>query len=203
MRRLGWNLIIAALALLCCNTLSIETSQVSETPTVREVESAAPALTVGEAAHEKPDAPTPKTARVLGTELEVGTGGEAMTPGSAPILNVPVKPATAESYETPRQRKIWYGLMVVSHGSAAFDAWTTRRAISGGYGVEGDPLQKPFANSGAIYATTQVVPVITDFLGHRMMRSRHSWIRRTWWVPQAVSASVSFSAGIHNYNLAH
>jgi hypothetical protein len=116
-----------------------------------------------------------------------------------PILKTPVKPPTTESYETPRKERIWYGLMAAGHGAAAFDAWTTRRAISGGYGVEGDPLQRPFAHSGAIYATTQVTPLIADYLGHRMMRSRHPWMRRMWWVPQAASASISLGAGIHNY----
>lgn len=123
-------------------------------------------------------------------------------PAAAPLKST-LKPATPESYETPRQRKIWYGLMAASHGSAAFDAWTTRRAISGGYGVEGDPFQRPFANSNAIYATTQVVPVLMDFLGHRMMRSENPTIRKFWWIPQAASAGVSLGAGIHNYRVVH
>jgi len=113
-----------------------------------------------------------------------------------------VKPATTESYETPRQRKIWYGLIAASTGAAALDAWTTRRAINGGYGVENDPIQRPFAHSGAIYATTQITPLIMDYVGHRMMRSSHPWVRRAWWVPQAASASVSLGAGIHNYRMA-
>src|SRR5215467_13740205 len=58
--------------------------------------------------------------------------------------------------ETPTQRKMWYGLMAVSHAGAAFDAWSTRRAISSGYGQEANPFLKPFANSNAIYAATQV-----------------------------------------------
>ena len=93
--------------------------------------------------------------------------------------------------------------MAAGHGAAAFDAWTTRRAIGGGYGTEGDPLERPFANSGAIYASTQVVPTLMDYLGHRMMRSEHPTIRRFWWIPQAVSAGSSLAAGIHNYRLVH
>lgn len=91
--------------------------------------------------------------------------------------------------------------MAVNHVAAAFDAWTTRRAISGGYGTEGDALQRPFANSNAIYATTQVVPVLMDYMGHRMMRSEHPTIRKFWWIPQAASAGVSLGAGVHNYRL--
>jgi len=137
----------------------------------------------------------------LKTELELTGGGD---PGSAavqPVLNSAVKPAIADSYETATQRKIWYGLIVTGHGTAAFDAWTTRRAVGGGYAVEGDPLQRPFANSGAIYATTQVAPVIMDYVGRYMMRSSHPWMRKVWWVPQSASAAVSLSAGVHNYGV--
>jgi len=156
-----------------------------------------------EAEPAKPDAPSPKPALSSSSksDVELGSGAEAIAPAIQPALLAPVKPATTESYETPRQRVIWYSLMVADHGTAAFDAWTTRRAVSGGYGVEGDPLQRPFAHSGAIYATTQVTPVIMDYLGHRMMRSNHQWIRKAWWVPQAASASVSLGAGLHNYSI--
>jgi hypothetical protein len=118
-----------------------------------------------------------------------------------PGIKTQVKPAATESYETPKQRKTWYGLMVLAHGTAAFDAWTTRRAVSGGFGVEGDPMQRPFANSGAIYATTQVTPLLMDLLAHQMLRSSHPMIRKAWWVPQIASASASLSAGIHNYSI--
>ena len=123
----------------------------------------------------KPDAPTPKIDGSSESEAEAG-----VTPGGNAILAGPVKPATGESFETPRKKMIWYGLVFASHGAAAFDAWTTRRAVSAGYGVEGDPLQRPFANSGAIYATTQVSPLIMDYLGRRLMRSRYPWMRRMW-----------------------
>jgi hypothetical protein len=150
----------------------------------------------------RPSAPTPKAAVSpdLKTDLDLAGGN----PGSAaiqPTPDAPVKPAIAESYETPTQRRVWYALMIAGHGTAAFDAWTTRRAISGGYGVEGDPLQKPFATSGAIYATTQVVPLIMDYVGRRMMRSSHSWMRKAWWVPQSTSSALSLSSGVHNYGV--
>jgi len=149
----------------------------------------------------KPDAPNPKVNAAMG---DIESTSIAFEPAATPApLRSPVKPATTESYETSRQRKIWYGLMAASHGAAAFDAWTTRRAISGGYGTEGDPLQRPFANSGAIYATTQVVPALMDYLGHRMMRSESPTIRKFWWVPQTASVGVSLGAGIHNYNVIH
>lgn len=192
---------IAALVLFCCTTLSIDSPRTPETPSANEVKSPAPAEPSAEAEHAKPDAPTPKMAASSNSELEFGASGEAISPGSQPILSSAVKPAARGSFETSRQKKIWYGLMAASHGAAAFDAWTTRRAVSGGYGVEGDPLQRPFAHSGAIYASTQVTPLIMDYLGRRMTRSEHPFIRRVWWVPQAASASVSLGAAIHNYRV--
>lgn len=115
---------------------------------------------------------------------------------------LPVRPVTRPG-ETPRQRKMWYGLMAVGHGAAAFDAWSTRRAISGGYGQEANPFLKPFANSNAIYAATQASPAFMDFLGKRMMVSQNPWIRKLWWVPQTAGAGISFYAGAHNVSVVH
>ena len=141
-----------------------------------------------------PDAPLSKA--------DVSKDSEAITPGMASTaLKTPVKPAARSSYETQRERKIWYGLVAVGHSAAIFDAYTTRRAISGNYGSESDPLMRPFAHSNAMYFATQVSPAILDYLGHRMMTSEHQWMRRVWWVPQAAGSSLSISAGIHNYRL--
>ncbi len=112
----------------------------------------------------------------------------------APLLKSPL----TRTYETNRRRKIWYELAAVSHGAAVFDAWSTRRALSGNYGVEANPLIRPFAHSSAIYAATQVSPTFMDFLGRRMMASHHGWIRKMWWVPQTAGTGVSLAAGAHN-----
>jgi hypothetical protein len=106
--------------------------------------------------------------------------------------------ARAGRDETPRQRKTWYGLMAAAHAAAGFDAWTTRRAISSGYGREANPFLKPFASSNAIYAAIQVSPSFMDFLGKRMMVSQNPWIRKVWWLPQTAGASASILAGRHN-----
>jgi len=113
---------------------------------------------------------------------------------------MPVRPRTIE---TPRQRKMWYGLMAVSHAGAAFDAWSTRRAISGGYGQEANPFLKPFANSNAIYAATQVSPAVMDYIGKRMMTSQNVAIRKLWWLPQVLGTGMSFAAGAHNVGVVH
>jgi hypothetical protein len=140
-----------------------------------------------------PSAPAPK----------VKTDAEAMEPNPAAQPLQPVKPALKEIRETPRQRKMWYGLMVAGHSGAAFDAWSTRRAISGGYGQEVNPLLRPFAHSSAIYAATQVSPALMDFLGKRMMVSQHPLLRKFWWLPQTAGASFSFAAGAHNVGVVH
>jgi hypothetical protein len=197
-------LVLTTLLLLCCNTISGEVPQTPAAPAAVETRNSelnSDRTTDIESA--KPDAPTPKVAFASSSksDADLESAGEVSAAPVQPALKAPVKPAITESYETSRKRKIWYTLMVLDHSTAAFDAWTTRRAISGGYGVEGDPLQKPFATSGAIYATTQVTPVVMDFLAHRMMRSEHPLMRKMWWVPQAASAGMSFGAGIHNYSM--
>jgi len=148
-----------------------------------------------------PDAPAAKILTSSSADDATPVPTENITPAATPFSNAAVKPAIGGTYETARQRKIWYGLVAAGSGAAAFDAWTTRRAISGGYGVEGDPLMRPFAHSNAMYAATQISPVVMDFLGHRMMTSRHQWMRRYWWVPQVAGTSFSISAGVHNYRL--
>ena len=130
-------------------------------------------------------------------ERKVRPEVEPATLRSAARPFLPVGPATRPR-ETPKQGKIWYGLMVVSHSGAMFDAWTTRRAVANGYGQEANPFLRPFANSNAIYAATQASPAFMDFLGKRMMVSQSPWIRKLWWVPQVAGASLSFTAGVRN-----
>jgi hypothetical protein len=192
--------ILAAMLVFCCSTLAADMPRTA--PVAPSVESKAisgDVASVADAKPEKPDAPSPK---IAAADSDTEAEAEAVPSGKA-IVRTPAQPATTESYETPRKRAIWYGLMAAGHGTAAFDAWTTRRAISGGYGVESDPFERPFAHSNALYATTQVSPLVMDFLGHYMMRSRYPMMRRLWWVPQTASASFSLGAGIHNYRVVH
>jgi hypothetical protein len=98
---------------------------------------------------------------------------------------------------------MWFGLMAVSHAGAAFDAWSTRRAISSGAGQEANPFLKPFANSNAIYAATQVSPAVMDYLGKRMMTSQNPALRKLWWIPQVLGSGMSFAAGAHNMGVVH
>ncbi len=148
-----------------------------------------------------PDAPIAKVDVAPESSSLDSMTAENVLPASESLLKTPVKPAARGSYETARQRKTWYGLVAAGHSAAVFDAYSTRRAVSGGYGTESDPLLRPFAHSNAIYFATQVSPAVMDYLGHRMMTSQHTWMRRMWWVPQVAGTSLSLGAGIHNYRL--
>lgn len=96
-----------------------------------------------------------------------------------------------------RNWQIWYSLIVIQHGAAAFDGWTTREAIGRG-AVELNPMMKPFAHSAAIYPALQLWPTGMDYIGMRMMRSNRPVYRKLWWVPQAASATASIVFGIRN-----
>lgn len=134
---------------------------------------------------------------------------DAVAPAAQPIQPgsfsqpSPLKLAATRSYEDPNDRKVWYALVITGHSAAVLDAWSTRRAISQGYGTEANPLLRPFSHSNAMYAATQVSPLLMDYLGKRMMVSRHALLRQWWWLPQTLGATVSFSAGIHNVTMAH
>jgi hypothetical protein len=115
----------------------------------------------------------------------------------APIVPVYRPPLRAVS--DPWQRREWFALSIAAHGAAGFDAWSTRLVLSSvPQAQEMNPFFRPFAGNASMYAAVQVAPTILDFVSHRMMNSRHAWARHTWWLPQAVSAAVSLSSGVHN-----
>jgi hypothetical protein len=138
-----------------------------------------------------PDAPIAKSEPVA----------ESSSTAVQPFSIAPLKSAMERPAPTARQQKLWFTFMAVGHSAAAFDAYSTRRAISGNYGTEGNPLLRPFSHSNAIYAATQVSPAVMDYVGRRMLTSSHPTLRRFWWIPQVAGAGFSFSAGMHNYSL--
>jgi hypothetical protein len=124
-------------------------------------------------------------------------------PEPRPFPFQPVKQAIRQHYNNRNEKITWYSLMIAEHAGAVLDAWSTRRALSGNYGREADPLMRPFAHSGTIYLATQVTPVLMDIIGRRAMMSERPWLHKLWWVPQSAMASVSFEAGIHNIGVVH
>lgn len=189
---------LLATILLLCPLPQIEgTARAVENPPAAIAISAesADSAPVSSPSEPLPAAPTPR----VKTDAEIEPGIQpAAVPAGAPIRGM--KSATSRS-ETPMQRKLWYTLSITGSGAAAFDAWSTRRAISQGYGVEGNPMLRPFSHSNAMYAATQVSPLVMDFIGKRMMTSRHEWMRKMWWVPQSAGTGMSIFAGVHNTRL--
>lgn len=135
--------------------------------------------------------------------VAAGAAVEPVAPGSPSPAIKPGRAAFTRGYETEKQKKEWFALTIASSGAAAFDAWSTRRAISGGYGTESNPLLRPFSHSNAMYAATQVSPLVMDFVGRKMMTSRHAMLRRLWWLPQSAGMTFSVMAGINNVTLVH
>jgi hypothetical protein len=112
----------------------------------------------------------------------------------------PVKPVKIYTAERPRMSRSWLALAIVQHGAATFDAYSTRQAIGRG-AVEDDPLMRPFAHSGAIYAAIQVGPLLLDYVARRMQHSEYPMIRRVWFVPQTASTVGFILSGAHNLNV--
>jgi hypothetical protein len=191
---------LLATILLLCPVPQIEgTAKVVENPpaAISIASESEDSTTVSSPSEPLPSAPTPKVA----TDAEIEPG---IQPAAVPAAGVPMrglKSALSRPTETPTQRKLWYTLAITGSGAAAFDAWSTRRAISGGYGVEANPMLRPFSHSNAMYAATQVSPLVMDFIGKRMMTSHHQWMRNLWWVPQSAGTSMSLYAGVHNTRL--
>ena len=194
-------MLITMLALLCCTLTSDSPRNTEAEVTAASSVAASVRPEPADAGSALPETPSPKVGVSKAADDAAVRSSESSSAAIQPLISSPVKPATPDAFETPRKRKIWYGLIAAGHSASLLDAWTTRQAISGGYGVEADPFQRPFANSGAVYVTTQVCPLLMDYIGYHMMRSNHSWMRKTWWIPQAAGASFSAGAAIHNYHL--
>jgi hypothetical protein len=125
----------------------------------------------------------------------------AATPGAI-VLVKPGKGATVSvnelSAEGRRNEHIWMGLGIAAHSAATFDAWSTRHAITTTGAQELNPMLRPFAGNASLYAVIQVGPVAMDYVGKKMMYSRHNWVRHMWWVPQSASFVSSMFCGAHN-----
>jgi hypothetical protein len=114
----------------------------------------------------------------------------------------PAKPVPIIGAENLPSRRKWLMLSLAQHSAAAFDAYSTREAVSRG-AVEGDPMMRPFANSPAIYAAIQVGPAVLDFVARRMQRSHNNFLRHTWWLPQSASTGLFIFSGVHDLRVAN
>jgi hypothetical protein len=112
-----------------------------------------------------------------------------------------MKPIKVYAAERPRMSRSWLALAIMQHGAATFDAYSTRQAIGHG-AVEDDPLMRPFAHSGAMYAAIQVGPLVLDYVARRMQHSEYGMVRRMWFVPQSASTAGFLISGLHNLSVA-
>jgi hypothetical protein len=112
----------------------------------------------------------------------------------------PAEPAPAIPAVSIFSQRSWIISTVIQHSAATFDAYSTRRAIREG-ADEDDPLMRPFAHSPSIYAAIQFSPFVLDVVSRHMLRSQNSFLRRTWWLPQAASTSLFILSGIHDLQL--
>lgn len=142
--------------------------------------------------------PSPPTPGVLPAALsapralpEAETNGITSYVGSVRVARV----------QTHHPRRNWLLLSVASSGAAAFDAYSTRRAISNG-AVERDPTLKPFANSNGLYAAIQISPLVLDFASYKMQHSENHSLHRMWWIPQSAETAIYVAAGFHNLAVA-
>jgi hypothetical protein len=195
-------MVFATVLLLCPLPQAVDVARsVAETPmAVTTSTSANPAP-----AKPLPSSPEPKikTAALAASNGAAAVAPAAVAAGSPLPAMKPGKLALARDYETERQRKEWYALALASSGAAVFDAWSTRRAVSNGWGTEANPLLRPFSHSNAMYAATQISPLVLDLIGRKMMTSRHLVLRRLWWLPQSAGLSTSALAGLNNLTIAH
>jgi hypothetical protein len=101
-----------------------------------------------------------------------------------------------------REGHSWLMLTIAQSSAATFDAWTTNRAVGHGYS-ELNPLLRPVAGSGAMYAAIQATPILFDFIGRKMQHSENGMMRRMWWLPQVLGTATSLGAGIRNLAITH
>ncbi len=113
----------------------------------------------------------------------------------------PAKPVEVIGVESLPSRRNWLILSLAQHSAAAFDAYSTRVAVSSG-AHENDPLMRPFANSPGIYAAIQAGPLVLDFAARKMQRSENGFLRHSWWLPQSVSTGIYLFSGVHNLHVA-
>ena len=184
-------MLLATILLLGALPQSLELARSAANVAAASVADAAEAKD-SSAVRELPSMPKPK--------VDSDAGADGVTANVALAIQ-PVKPAYTRPRETRGQRVAWYTLVAAGHGAAAFDAYSTRLVVGGNYGMETNPLLRPFSHSGAMYAATQVSPAVMDYIGKRMMVSENRWVRKMWWLPQAAGSGFSVFAGVHNLNV--
>ncbi|MBV8206766.1 MAG: hypothetical protein JO041_08230 [Acidobacteria bacterium] len=184
------GLAMIAVATLAGPALAVDSNDGARAPITVALRSAPADAPAPEAASNAPASP-------LATNPVTPSLAAQATRGFFPMLHRAAVPQKS----SPAERKAWLGLSLMAHGTAAFDAFSTRESISSGHGYERNPLMKPFAGSAAIYPATQALPFGFDYLSRRMMRSDHALLRHTWWLPQLAESAGSMWVGVRNLHV--
>jgi len=145
-----------------------------------------------------PKGASPREAKEANNALD--GNAETLSSHADPVPMATVSPLWAMRREQ-RTPKMWWVLVGAGHSAAAFDSYSTRRAIQNGSGRELNPLMKPFASSNALYFATQAQPALLDYVGLRLRHSSKSWVRRLWWVPQVAGTAASVWVGTRNMRI--
>jgi hypothetical protein len=185
------------------------------TPAVHALPNAAGAAAhAASASNSLPEQPQPAVSATDSKSSNDGASftltADAMRPAqssqSLSTIRVPAtpeaKPAPVIGVEVIPSRRKWLILSIAQHSAAAFDAYSTRRALANG-ATERDPFMEPFAGSPALYGAIQAGPLGLDFVARKMQHSETPLLRHTWWLPQTMSTGLFMLAGAHNLHVAN
>jgi hypothetical protein len=95
-------------------------------------------------------------------------------------------------------------LAAVQTAALISDGVTTRQYLRRGY-VEVDPVARILIGRKPTWGRMLPLGAVQVFagawLGEEMAMSRHLWVRRFWWLPQAIGIAANAAASAHNVAL--
>ncbi len=95
-------------------------------------------------------------------------------------------------------KKLTLALMLAAaHGSAGFDAWSTRRYMRFPGAREQNPLMRPFGSSLAVYVAAQGDVIVPELL-LRKLPKKWKWVGYAW-IAGAAGAHLNF--GVQNLHV--
>jgi hypothetical protein len=88
-------------------------------------------------------------------------------------------------------------LSAVQTSAIAYDYTQTRLNMLTPDGVEHDALMRPFVhNSGTLAVEGAAEILLAGYVAEKMKHSRHSVIRKVWWLPQTLNVAWHLSGAI-------
>ena len=109
-----------------------------------------------------------------------------------------------ESLCRAAQNRPLLSLAAVQTAALISDGVTTRQYLSRGY-VEVDPVARLLIGRKPTWGRMLPLGAVQVFagawLGEEMAMSRHPWVRRFWWLPQAIGIAANAAASAHNVAL--